>query len=360
MHPLVRKSLKTLSAVDPLAQYRRGVTERIFTNPHASDFGAYPCPYAIDIQARFAGAIETNLERLPRSRRITADNVLFTQGSVMGIDLLIRTFCEPNIDGICITSPTFPAYAHYARAYDIEIRDVPLIGEKKDILDIASIRDTHAKLVFLCNPTSPMGSLLRLDRIADICERSDSIVVVDEAYIEFSDADSALALIEESRNLVVLRTFSKAWGLAGLRVGAVVGPPSVLDSLRILQDPFAFDVAAQRAVADRLNNLDWLRASIARIRVERDRLARELARIPIVVHVFPSHANFICITVSNFTTVFNRCVESEVLVTNVSQQLSDSIRVAVGDRVDNDRILELLASMTQARLNSISDNPTHD
>jgi len=341
--PLARRSLRRLDLVDPLANYRPGVTERLFTNPHAGELGLYPCPLTTELQARYAQALQSGFSPGVAAAHLTGENILFTAGSVMAIDLLIRAYCEPGADRICITSPTFPAYRHYAIAGDVEVCDVPLMGEDRDRLDSEAIEATEAKLVFLCNPGSPIGSMLALKQIEALSRRLRGLLVVDEAYIEFSTGPSAVGLIEEGRHLIVLRTLSKAWGLAGARVGAAVGPPSLLHPLRVLRDPFAFDTPAQQAVQRRLDDPAAVREGVARICGERDRLAAELARLPVVTRVYPSQTNSLCVTVADLAAVFERCVAAEALVTDVSRQVPGSIRISVGARADNDRVLAALA-----------------
>ena len=210
---------------------------------------------------------------------------------------------------------------------------------------MAAIQAIAAKLTFICNPTSPVGSLIGLEEIRAVAERAQGIVVVNEAYIDFSFGESAISLVRDSQNLAVLRTFSKAWGLAGLRIGAVIAAPPILHTLRIVQDPFAFDTAAQRAVTEKLGAIDQLLDWITTIRAERERMASELARLPVVRRVYPSHTNFLCVTVWLPQDVIKCCLAADVLVTDVTDQVPDSIRISIGSRADNERIQALLATV---------------
>jgi histidinol-phosphate aminotransferase len=317
----------------------------MFTNTFAVGATTYPSPRPFALQDRYAGFLRA---QAGSTASVAGENVLFTQGSVAAIDLLIRAFCEPHTDVLAVSSPTFPVYRQLAIAGDIAFIDVPLAGAF-DRLDIERLAEAKAKLIFVCNPTSPVGSLIPLADIQRLTEACSGLVVVDEAYIEFADAVSAISLVAPERNLVVLRTLSKAWGLAGLRVGAAVGPKSVLNAMRVLQDPFAFDTAAQQAVGERLSDVPAMRQWVQAICAERGRLTRELIALPIVRRVFPSVANFICVQVADAAAAFKACLEQDVLANDTWGQIPASLRISLGSPEDNDRTLAVLRSIPLSR-----------
>jgi histidinol-phosphate aminotransferase len=354
LHPLARASLRNLNLLDPVARYRSGITERIFTNPCAPDYGPYPCPLRFDLQERFARFVESQTSRLREAPRLAAANVLFTPGSTVSIDLLVRAYCEPGVDALAICKPTFPVYRHYAQAYGIPVHEVPLRGRHGNTAAPDAFAALESKLIFLCHPTWPLGALMSLDAVREISSRTRAIVVVDEAYIEFSGSESAAGLIDEKRNLMVMRTFSKAWGLAGLRAGAIIGPEELLYPLRLLLEPFSFSTAAQDAVERRMDRLDWVKTSVAMICTERDRLASELARIPIVAAVYPSYANFLCVQVHDARAVVEHLMTQDLPIADVSRFVEDTIRISVSHRDENDRLLALLRELSEAPDRAIS------
>lgn len=345
LHPLARRSLKKLTLPEPIARYRRTTTERINTNPYAGEYGIYPCPSPIGVQAKYAEYLTNKLKGQNNKASFSAENILFTSGSIVAIDLLIRAFCEPLTDRICIQTPTFPVYRNYALGYDVDVVDVPLASDHFDSLNTNAIAATRAKLTFLCNPNNPVGSILSQEQLVDVLEQSSGLMIVDEAYIDFSDQDSSIRLIAEYPNLVVVRTFSKAWGLAGLRIGAVIAKPSILYTLRLLLDPFCFSVPAQKAVADMLDDVDLVQGNVKMIRSERDRLHLELEQLPIVKRVYPSQTNFILVEFFDSSIVYESLVGTNALVSDMSFQVKNSLRISISEKEENQRILDVVKSI---------------
>lgn len=342
VHPLARASLANVSLMDPIVRYQPDVTERIFTNALAPDFGRYPCPVRADLAERYAAHVRAQLRRPESSPPIAASQVVFTPGSTVSIDLLVRAFCEPGLDRICTVTPAFPVYAHYASAYGVGIRAVP--APSFDDVDAEALTAKSAKLTFLCRPTWPLGTLFDLDRIDEIAARAGGLVVVDEAYIDFADGESAVTLLDRRPNVVVMRTLSKSWGLAGLRVGVVIGAPAALHPVRVLLDPFSFHVAAQQAVESRLDHPEWIRLAVSLIAKERDRMARVAGGLPNVRQVFPSHANFFCVALHDPRAFLAAAQRERLLVRDLSPLVEHGLRISVVDAVHNERVLELLAA----------------
>lgn len=342
LHRLARRTLRGLTLMDPVARYRPRITERLFTNPCAPDFGHYPCPLRSDLRHRFASLVASEIGA--RAPALDERNVLFTPGSTVSIDLVTRAYCEPRVDTLCTLKPTFPVYRHYATAYGVEVMQVPLTGTNLDDFDPSAAAATAPKVVFVCRPTWPLGSLLDLRRVDELCQRIDGLVVVDEAYIEFARAESAAALVDDRRNLIVLRTLSKAWGLAGLRVGAIVGPEALLHPIRLVLDPFSFNVAAQRAVEARLANPEWMRSAVSAICAERDRLASAAAALAVVQQVYPSFANFLCLRIADSRRFMDQADIEQLLLTDISRFVPSAIRISISHPAENDRMIALLRS----------------
>jgi len=278
-----------------------------------------------------------------------AARLLVTRGTSEAIDLLIRTFCRAGIDNIVTTPPSFSMYAHYATIQGAALREVPtdpyadFEPDPDAVLD-ACCADT--RLVFLCSPNNPTGSSVPravLERL--LAGRGDqSVVVVDEAYIEFSSEPSAVDLLDTYPNLVVLRTLSKALAYAGARCGAVMGPREVVSMLDAVQAPYALATPVVECVEDALRD-EWLAEADRRVAEtieQRERLVRELGRLAIVNRIWPSEANFLLVEFSDVDAVLAQCALDRILLRHFGGSLQSCVRISVGSVDENDRLVESL------------------
>ncbi|WP_437323272.1 aminotransferase class I/II-fold pyridoxal phosphate-dependent enzyme [Sorangium sp. So ce381] len=274
---------------------------------------------------------------------IDPEGVLFTAGSIAGIDLLVRCFCEPGEDRVCVSTPTFPAFAQYARFHGVEVVDVPLEGRDFNVLRTEAMSALGAKLTFVCTPNNPVGTTVAAEQVLELVQRSRGLVVVDEAYVELADVGSFARLVSQYPNLVVLRTFSKAWGLAGLRAGVVIAAPDVVHTLRVVQDPFACTAPVQAALARELHRVGELRAVLARLRAERAALVAALTRSPAVEYVYPTSTNFVLVRLRRPDAVYAALErEPDVFAANAHAHVPGTLKVSMG-RPDNDaRLLSFL------------------
>ncbi|MEU2562054.1 aminotransferase class I/II-fold pyridoxal phosphate-dependent enzyme [Streptomyces longispororuber] len=272
-----------------------------------------------------------------------ADHLLFTSGAVDGAALLLTALASPG-DRVCVTSPTFPLYEHFARVQRLSVVDVPLRGDDAADLDCDAILAAGPRVTVLCDPNNPVGTRLDEDRVRALVERGDGLVVIDEAYVEFSEKPSYAPLVGRYDNLVVLRTLSKAWGLASARCGVVLARPGVVEALRRVQVPFGFTDASQRAVRDRLTRAEEVLAGVRRVRAERERMAAALAEHPAVDRVFPSETNFLLVRLREHEQVLDRLHGAGILVADTGRALPDTCRISIGDRHANDALLEALSA----------------
>jgi histidinol-phosphate aminotransferase len=276
-----------------------------------------------------------------------ADKLLVTRGTSEAIDLLIRAFCREGQDNIVTTAPTFSMYGHYATVQGAEERPVAAREEDDfafDIDEILEACDENSRLIFLCSPNNPTGTVLQRPALTELLERRGdrSAIVVDEAYIEFSDEHSAVELLARHANLIVLRTLSKALAFAGARCGAVMGPVEVVNMLNAIQAPYAMSTPVVECVEDALEQscLDEAQANIVAIRNERERLTAALCKLDIVEKVWPSAANFFLIRVTEADAVMRRCSDDQVLLRDFGGSLAGCIRITVGSAAENDRMLD--------------------
>lgn len=318
------------------------------TNPFLGTLGNYPDLVQKSLKEQYWQVISSINQPTDYSPekidKTIAKQILFTVGSSEGIDLLLRAFAEPNKDTIAITDPGFPAYEHWGRLHNLQIKKFKLQGENYDQLNVDEIIKENPKLVFLCNPNNPTATLLDPEIIYRLCKSIDGLVIVDEAYIEFSDISSAIYDLPRFNNLVVLRTLSKAWGLAGVRCGAVIAAdPLVINTLRYIQIPFGFPTPSQEIVANRCAFPEAMMASWQKIRQERDNLAKQLSTLRAVKKITPSHANFLLVELNHFSTTIDFLNQHKIQIVVCDNDIPGSIRVSVGTVEENQKFLEIMS-----------------
>jgi histidinol-phosphate aminotransferase len=335
-----------------LAPYEHAPWQEGFTRLHANELpwrtahdeshaglNRYPEPQARALIERLAGLYQ-----------VSPENLLICRGSDEAIDLLVRGFCRAGTDAILMTPPTFGVYAVAARIQGAKVVAVPLCAEAGFALDVQAVLaaacTSAVKLVFLCSPNNPTGNLLSetaILEVADALERR-AIVVVDEAYIEFAARESLSTQVTRRPHLAVLRTLSKAHGLAGARLGTLVADPEVIGLLRKLIAPYAVPQLVLEAVLTLLSpaHLRTLPGRLACLRAERTRLRQALAALPGVKAVLPSDANFLLARLDDPGAALARAGAARLLVRDARSYpgLSDALRISIGTAEQNDALLE--------------------
>lgn len=321
------------------------------TNPFMGNLGNYPDLLQNDLKEYYWRLIASFNPPASYGRldsKPMAPQILFTVGSSEGIDLLLRAFAEPNQDTIVVAEPSFPAYEHWGLLHNLTVKRVKLGGENYDQLDVQAIIKENPKLVFLCHPNNPTSTALNPEIIYQLCESIDGFVIVDEAYIEFSDLTSIIYDLPRFNNLIVLRTLSKAWGLAGVRCGAVIAAdPLVINTLRYIQVPFGFASPSQEIVAERCRDPEKMQISWVKIKQERESLSKELSLLSVVKKVFPSQANFLLVELNGFSQVMDVLSHHKIQVVDCSSLIPDSIRVSIGTVAENQTFLETLRGISK-------------
>lgn len=311
-------------------------------NTQAVKLNRYPFSQTLKLRAQLANFYQVEVE-----------NLILTRGSDDGIDALIRLFCQPFQDEVIVSSPTFSMYAVSAKLQGAKIIDVPL-NQDNFAWNASEIRRNiteQTKIIFVCTPNNPTGNTVCAKEILQLCEdvAQQAIVVVDEAYIEFADQKSLATIAKCYSNLVVLRTLSKAFGLAGIRCGVVIGDPVLITFLQALMPPFALSrftlEAAFEATQPRyINKMNGL---INIIRMQREYLKEKLASFSFVKEIWPSEANFLLVKCQEANRVYQYCLEKGFLLRrfNGPINLKDCIRISVGLPEQNERLLAVLASL---------------
>ena len=292
------------------------------------------------------------VQRLASLYRVPTSAVLVGRGSDEAIDLLIRGFCRPGEDAVLVCPPTFDMYAVAAQIHGAQVLSVPLRGEDGFSLDEEALLErctSEVKIVFLCSPNNPTGNVLAAPAIRRIAKAlaGRSLVAVDEAYLEFSGEESFARYLPQLPNLAILRTLSKAHGLAGARCGTLIADPEVISLLRKVISPYAITQLTLEAVMKLVDpsNVATMRERTALIRAERDRVAQALARLQCVRRVWRSQANFILAGFEDAALALSRARAAQLLVRDARGYpgLSNALRITIGTAPQNERLLRAWA-----------------
>lgn len=282
-------------------------------------------------------------EELGKYLSVEKENLFVGVGSDEIIDLLIRIFCEPKIDNVIILEPT---YGMYKVACDVnDVPTIPVMFNKSFQLDLDEVYDAitkNTKLVFICSPNNPTGNLVNHENILELAKNFNGIIVVDEAYIEFAEEPSLTQMIQEYSNIVVARTFSKAWGLAGVRCGYCVTSPEITRLLYKIKLPYNINKLTSQVVLNALKNYKQKNKFVEAIKHERQFLIGGLKSIEKIRKVFPSDTNFILFECDNPTGVYSKLTERGIIIRDRSSQVKDCLRVSVGTREQNEKFLNEL------------------
>ena len=289
--------------------------------------------------------------RLADHYELQPEQLLVTRGSSDAIDLLVRCFCRANEDDIVICPPTFGMYEVYAQLQSAGIIRVPLVKANGYALDIEAIKrawNTRCKLLFICSPNNPTGNRFPTGQIDELCEflAGSGLVIVDAAYVEFADKDPTRELLQRHENVVILRTLSKALGLAGIRCGAAAAAPVVIDLLGCLLPPYSYPTPSQDAALACLDPVfrPELKKRVASLRAERKRLADEIRQLPQVTQVWPSEANFLLVETSAPQEFVAAAKNGGVLIRDFSWDAytEKCLRITIGSIAQNDQLLAAL------------------
>jgi histidinol-phosphate aminotransferase len=280
---------------------------------------------------------------------VKPDQMLVTRGSDEGIDLLLRLFCRAGQDQIMVCPPTYGMYKVAATIQGAAIVEVPLLKERDFALNLANILEVwqpSIKLVFLCSPNNPTGNLLAVQDILSLCKKLDkkSIIIVDEAYIEFSMSDSLVKYLNDYPNLVVLRTLSKAYGLAGIRCGVTIANPGIIQLLKKIIAPYPIPKPIVNIASKQLS-LNAMQDQIKIIHQERNRLFSFLSNLSFIKKVWKSDANFLLFEASNSRMVMEACISNGIVLRDRSSDynLNNCIRITIGDPNENTFLMGVLS-----------------
>ncbi|MBD2755233.1 histidinol-phosphate transaminase [Spirosoma validum] len=305
---------------------------------NAGDYNRYPDPHQLAIK-----------QKLAPIKGVRTEQIFLGNGSDEPIDLLVRATCTPGKDNILIMPPTYGMYEVSAAVNDVEIIKVPLTPDfQVDVDAVLAAITEQTKLIWLCSPNNPSGNLLHTDAIRTILEAADhSLVIVDEAYIDFADTPSWTTELDNYPNLVVLQTFSKAWGLAALRLGMCFASEELIQILNKIKPPYNISAPTQMLALEALTHEAEKDEMVTKILADRQKLAQNLRSLPSVQVVHPSDANFLLVQFDDAKNVFEHLIERQVIVRDRSKvKLCDGcLRISVGTEPENERLLDVLRQM---------------
>ncbi len=341
LNKLIRSNIKNLKPYSSARSEFTG-TAKVFLDANENSFGSpltkwynrYPDPLQWDVK-----------KKLSVIKGIEAEKMLLGNGSDECIDLVIRAFCNPQLDNLIICPPTYGMYEVYAHINDVPVKEVPLTqAYQLNLKALEEAIDAQTKIIFICSPNNPTGNSLDREDIEMILNNFDGLVVIDEAYINYSRQLSFVPDLKDYPNLVVMQTFSKAWGLAALRLGMIFASAEIIEVLNTIKPPYNINGATQELALKALDNLEEVNAMIKETVTERAALIDELKSVSFVEKVYPTDANFVLAKMKDATGVYGYLKEQGIIVRNRSNVLlcEDSLRITVGTPEQNGQLIAAL------------------
>lgn len=285
-------------------------------------------------------------EKLAKIKQVQAAQIFLGNGSDECIDLLYRAFCNPGSDNVIICPPTYGMYEVSANINDVEIRKAPLLDDfQLNLAHIEQMIDKNTKIIWLCSPNNPTGNSLDLQDMETVLNNFEGLVVVDEAYINFARQKSMISILMDYPNLVVMQTLSKAWGLAGLRLGMMFASPSIIDIINKIKPPYNIGQHTQELVLEALDEVGQVNDMIRALTDMRDALAGVFQQMVIVRKVYPSDANFLLVQMDNAREVYGYLLERGIVVRDRSKVTlcEDCLRITIGTEEENTKLVDALA-----------------
>ncbi len=334
---LVRPNIVKLEAYSSARSEYKGEAEILLDaneNPFDTGFNRYPDPLQWALKSKIA-----ELKTVP------AEQIFLGNGSDEAIDLLIRIFCEPGKDHVLVLPPTYGMYKVCADIADVGIVEIPLTENFQiDVDQVLAKANAKSKILFICSPNNPTGNNMSLASIKKILQNFQGIVVIDEAYIDFSEQESTSALLEEFGRLVVLQTFSKAWGLAGIRLGMAFASETIIALFNKVKAPYNVNQLTQDAVYMALDEVEEKDEWVGAVLSERKRLEEALPKLKCVQSFFPSDANFLLLKVTDPQAIYQHLINQGIVVRDRSnvRLCEDCLRITVGGEDENGFLLEAL------------------
>lgn len=336
INQLIRANIKNLKPYTSARDEYKG-DEGIFLDANESAYGElnrYPDPYQSKLKRQLA-----------EIKNISAENIFIGNGSDEIIDLVIRLFCEPSSDKIVCFSPTYGMYEVLAELNNVEVLNIRLNDDFQiELNDLNNIieNDTEGKikLMFICSPNNPTGN--NINDIDIIVESFKGIVIIDEAYIDYSSKESFISNLNKYKNVIVIQTMSKAWGLAAARLGIAYASTEIIQYMNRIKAPYNISDLNQKAAELRLMNMNNIQTQITITKEQREWLKTELSKISIVDKIYPSDTNFLLVQFTDADIVYQELIKQKVIVRNRNSVIKNCIRITVGKQEENIELINAL------------------
>lgn len=332
---LVRKNIKSLAPYSTARDEYKGALGVFLDaneNPFDNGYNRYPDPRQAEFKALLAPM-----------KGVAVEQMFVGNGSDEAIDLCFRIFCEPRIDNVVAIAPSYGMYRVAADINDVEVREVQLGNDFSLPADeLLAVCDDNTKLMFVCSPNNPSGNIFSVEQMRYLLDNFKGVLVVDEAYIDFASQPSLTTLLGEYKNLIVLQTLSKAYGLAGLRLGLAFADSAIMSLFANVKYPYNINKAGMMS-AMKLLERD-VKSEIELIKSERSRVSAALQQMPCVDRVFPSDANFLLVKVSDARAIYEALIAQEVIVRDRSKVrgCNECLRITIGTPAENDKLLSVI------------------
>jgi histidinol-phosphate aminotransferase len=334
VRPMIKEIIPYRSARDEFEDFE---AQKIFLdaneNPFENGFNRYPDP------------LQRKLKRtLADIKQVKSEQILLGNGSDEVLDLIFRTFCEPGEEEVLILPPTYGMYSLLAKLNNIIVKEVPL--NKNFEIEIDTVLEAvnqKTKIIFICSPNNPSGNAIPLDQIEQLLDRFKGILVVDEAYIDFSEQKSTLSILDQYPQLLVCQTFSKAYGLAGIRLGMCYANPLIIDYFNKIKPPYNVNSLTQSRALAQLETTESIQDQVISLISERKKLEQELKQFDFVSKIYPSDANFLLVVVDDANKRYDQFLDAGVVLRNRSrlQGCNNALRVTVGTPEENTNFIKI-------------------
>lgn len=339
---LVRKNIRN---IQPYASARDEFTESTSNmlffdaneNPFNNGLNRYPDPQQLSVK-----------EKLSKLKNTPKENILLGNGSDEVLDLIFRAFCEPNKDEIIILPPTYGMYKVLANINAVKVKEVELTSDfqpKTQTILLSTKRES--KILFLCSPNNPTGNSFSNKEVEKLLNLFNGIVVIDEAYIDFSEQTSWLDRLEEFPNLIITQTLSKAYGLAGIRLGACYASKQIINVLNTIKPPYNINQLTQEKALNQLDRITDVNTQVLELLLQRKSMINNLKEIDFIKKIYPTDANFILIKVDDAIQRYNQLIQKGIVVRNRSSQAlcNNCLRISIGTEKENKKLISTLKSL---------------
>ena len=335
---LTRPNVWALKPYSSARDEYSGVEASVFLdaneNPYNAPNNRYPDPLQRELKALIAPL-----------KGVKVENIFLGNGSDEAIDLVFRAFCRPGVDNVVAIDPTYGMYQVCAEVNDVEYRKMLLdVYYQFKASSLLSAIDENTKAIFVCSPNNPTGNSLCRKEIESLLNKFDGLVIVDEAYIDFSSSESLLKDLDKYPNLIVLQTFSKAWGCAAIRLGMAFASPEIIGIFNKIKYPYNVNRLTQEEAIRILQHPETIKGWVNTLLEERARVMEEFVKLPCCVRVFPTDANFFLAKVYEATQIYNYLVSEGIIVRNRTNVAlcNDCLRITIGTKEENDALLDAL------------------